>query len=1018
MPAAGRPGTRKVIPGRSKGGTPSVAQEEAKDDEQGPGTGPAAGPRPRRARIRDTWDVWLGWIALAVGAAWFLLARCVAVPRLPLFPSHPALAAAVPNAIYFAVLPVCAAFFLGLTAAWLAKPPIRSRSSEVILFSFCVVLSILALGVCAQLCPQDELLLVDAITISVVLALLIAVRTWRFFTTPRPTELDADAQASAAAAPTRPAVEPSPARLPRTGPHLFGRDEEVRILDEAWDHAQSYIVAFIAPGGIGKSAIVNHWLRKRSQDLASARVFPWSFYSQGTRETAISADPFINAALIFFGDPDPTQGNAWDRGARLARLVKQKRTLLILDGVEPLQSTAPGEAGRLKDPGLKTLLSDLSYGMNGLCVISSRVDLTDIPLKDGPGPLRRVTLERLSTAAGRDLLRAYGLRGRDSELDAAVEEYEGHALALVLLGAHLTAFGNRDIARRREVPLLSHETRAGHDAFRVMEAQDVALKRDGLKAERAILRLLGLFDRPAPKDCLDALRRPPRIPRVTDALVGMAERDWDHAVHRLRSLRLLSDPHGEDDGSLDCHPLVREYFGPKLAEESPTGFREAHSRLYDHLCKVGKPLPDTLAEMEPLFQAIHHGCRAGRHQEALDDVYFRRIERGNEFYCTHKLGGLGAVLAALSGFFTRPWSDVIAGFSDRDRGYLFNEAGCDLQALGRLTEAGQPLKACFLILKGARDWENATRAAGNLVDLHLASGDLGQAAASAKESVALADRSKDDFLRLVNRAYLAAVLHRQGDLSAARAAFEEAERIQLERQLQNPRLYSLRGAQYCALLLDLSQCTQVPERATEAKAIAERNRLLLDIALDHLSLGRASHLLAVAATGSPDSPRLRAEAKGHLYLAVQRLREAGQQDELPKGLLARASFLRDFDSREEAYRDLREALELSTRIGLRLHETDARLLEGHLALDEDPLQIETALAALTRAQELVKETGYHLRDADLLILEGRFLAKEGDKAGGEAKLREAIEVAKREEADGAVYQVAADQAERYLKQIG
>ena len=112
-----------------------------------------------------------------------------------------------------------------------------------------------------------------------------------------------------------------------------------------------------------------------------------------------------------------------------------------------------------------------------------------------------------------------------------------------------------------------------------------------------------------------------------------------------------------------------------------------------------------------------------------------------------------------------------------------------------------------------------------------------------------------------------------------------------------------------------------------------------------------------------------------------------------------------------------EALEFSARCGLRLHETDARLFAGHLALDPEGLDLEVARAALTRAQTLVADTGYHLRDADLLILEGRLLGKQGDHAAARAKLEEAIGVARREEAEGCVYQVAVDQAERYLREL-
>jgi len=61
---------------------------------------------------------------------------------------------------------------------------------------------------------------------------------------------------------------------------------------------------------------------------------------------------FLKEALTFFGDADmagSAQG-AFDKGRRLAQLVGERRALLILDGLEPLQfaptSPTPGE---LKD---------------------------------------------------------------------------------------------------------------------------------------------------------------------------------------------------------------------------------------------------------------------------------------------------------------------------------------------------------------------------------------------------------------------------------------------------------------------------------------------------------------------------------------------------------------------------------------------------------------------------------------------------------------------------------------------
>jgi hypothetical protein len=170
-------------------------------------------------------------------------------------------------------------------------------------------------------------------------------------------------------------------RLPVTGPDLFGREEELNLLDDAWEDPKTNIIAFVAWGGVGKTALVNHWLKKRmARDnyRGADRVYGWSFYSQGTSERAASADLFIDQALRWFGDTDPTAGSPWDKGERLAHLIRQMRTLLILDGLEPLQHPPGPQEGRLKDAALQALLVELAAEQPGLCVISTRERVGDL----------------------------------------------------------------------------------------------------------------------------------------------------------------------------------------------------------------------------------------------------------------------------------------------------------------------------------------------------------------------------------------------------------------------------------------------------------------------------------------------------------------------------------------------------------------------------------------------------------------------------------------------------------------
>jgi len=73
-------------------------------------------------------------------------------------------------------------------------------------------------------------------------------------------------------------------------------------------------------------------------------IFGWSFYRQGTSGDTSSADEFLDVALNWFGDPDPRLGTAWEKGERLAKLIANRRTLLILDGLRPRQSKQAGPA--------------------------------------------------------------------------------------------------------------------------------------------------------------------------------------------------------------------------------------------------------------------------------------------------------------------------------------------------------------------------------------------------------------------------------------------------------------------------------------------------------------------------------------------------------------------------------------------------------------------------------------------------------------------------------------------------
>src|SRR5580704_15838734 len=264
----------------------------------------------------------------------------------------------------------------------------------------------------------------------------------------------------------------SVARLPITGSDVFGREEDITFLDRAWANQHVNIVTIVAWAGVGKSTLVNHWLRRMAgEDYRSAElIFGWSFYRQGSGGDTWSADEFVHTALTWFGDPDPGLGRAWEKGERLAKLIAHRRTLLVLDGLEPLQNPPGPQEGCVREPSLRALLRELAAFNTGLCLITTRTPVADIADHERTSALRR-NLEQLSSDAGAKLLRALGVNGKETELRSASDEFSGHCFALTLLGSYLTDAYNGDIRCRSEVSgHLAHDVRQGAHARKVMES--------------------------------------------------------------------------------------------------------------------------------------------------------------------------------------------------------------------------------------------------------------------------------------------------------------------------------------------------------------------------------------------------------------------------------------------------------------------------------------------------------------------------------------------------------------------
>ena len=583
-----------------------------------------------------------------------------------------------------------------------------------------------------------------------------------------------------------------------------------------------------------------------------------------------------------------------------------------------------------------------------------------------------------------------GVQGIDAELEQAARDFGLHALALNLLSAYIHEIPGHHISNASAIPELDVPLKEGKHPRRVMSA---FAERFGESAEVDLLRILGLFSSPADKEEMMAVRAAPAIPDLTEHIQSMSEAEWQKLITKLRRLKLLAPESKHRPDTLDAHPLVREHFGKHLKQEYPAAWREGNNRLYEYYKASAKELPDTLQEMTPLFAAVMHGCQAGRHQEALSEVYWKRIQRGDEQFVNRKLGAFGSELAALSGFFDSPWHKPVDGLSEDAKGFVLAYSGFDLRALGRLAEAAQPMQASLEAYIAQKNWKGAAITASNLSELYLTLGDVTQALAYAEQSVGLADQSDDEFLRMQNRTKVGDTQHQAGHLAEAQAVFHEAEEIQKKIQPEFPLLYSLQGFTYCDLLLSQGDYAEVERRASQTLEWAKQGGGgLLSVALETLSLGRAQLL------HFPHDPKLPITNQPITFLnhAMDGLRQAGTQDHLPRGLLARAEYYRVTGDLNKSQKDLDEAFSIATRGGMGLFLADCHLeyarlfmsLRGAQSATKQPpgdmiipnngeiasgsalaMTYEKVREHLKTAKEMIAKMGYHRRDKEVEELE-------------------------------------------------
>ncbi|MFD4718154.1 trypsin-like peptidase domain-containing protein [Streptomyces sp. NPDC058423] len=702
--------------------------------------------------------------------------------------------------------------------------------------------------------------------------------------------------------------------------HRFAADEEILV------------VGLVGFGGEGKSSLARQWIDQLDGTVGpeAVRIFWWSFTERA------SADDFLAAALEFTSGGMISPAEFPDGRARaecVAGLLALGRFLFVLDGLEVMQHQEGDHYGALASSDLHDFLTFFATpGHRSFCLITTRAPVFDIvPYVT----YQQIDVEPLQPVPGRELLRKLGVHGPDTSLDQLVRDWGGHALTLSLMAAYLAKRYGGDARRVASLP--APEQGQPRDAMvrRILHDYDACLTEE----ERSFLTRYSVFRAPVPDEALRIVL--PDTPWGDIAAESRQELSamFDH----LTAARIIR----RDDGDrTSMHPLVRSFFAGRA--EQCEQRRALHRRAMEYYLTLtpGDPRPQTLHELEPLVEAVHHACQSGAYDEACDLVS-ARLYGGEDGLITRQLGAYETALSVFADFY--PQNNLMRQPLIRDseaRGWIQHEVATCLQMLGRLRDAGHAARRALQAFKAVGAWHDAAVSCQNLAELYLSLGVLPSCGPVIEEAFALARRAQDQEDLLVAETVSGALAHLQGRSADAQRAFAEALRIAGD-CTPIPALYSSSGIRYAEHLrlngrihearqvhqTNLEICRAARWRGEEAGCLVGLGDLAIDV-------------------GDPDL------ARGHYDEALRIARGITRRDVFVSALLGHVRWaLHVGEPLSSLQGNLSHALTMATVGGFRIAEIEARLLLAraqHSGGDH-----EAAWAELAQADQMSAETGYH-----------------------------------------------------------
>jgi tetratricopeptide (TPR) repeat protein len=731
--------------------------------------------------------------------------------------------------------------------------------------------------------------------------------------------------------------------------NFVGRVEMLKTITEWYNDPEVRIGALIGWGGVGKSALVRKWYESLEENkIQPDGIFWWGFYGHAY------LDQFLNALLRYVShgqiDPDSIK-DSWQKTERIKEYIYKGTYLIILDGLEQMQKGEETGEGfgcmaHLECTDLLRFLSDTKA--KGLCLITTRYPLTDIKNYEGT-TYQNIEIDRLELEDARALFEKVGVKGDQKEKDKVIEEYKGHALSLTLLSGYLVQDFGGNIEKANQIPKFHSDKEAGGKAHRILLWYDKQLTLE----QRSFMKIFSLFRRAVYEEDFDGVFRAKMETKMNQALRNMSLFSFNRMKDNLCDRRLISK--GQDI-NYATHPLVKNYFESIFEEKDK---KLCHKRIYQFIGSYAPGQPETLEQMQPLFEQVYHGCAARLYDEVLNNVYWTKICR-EKYFITHNLGAWNTNLSLISNFFPVGGFSKLPLVSDEgSQSLLLNEAGLGLMVTGRPKEAeGLLMRKTIMQIKN-EDWLNVSIGFMSLSQLQFLTGEIQKGLKSSRKALEMAKKSGFGALVLASVDYMAYILHLLGENKEAEILFKRVD--QSCREITHIQFYGMFGAYYTNVLIENKKVNEALEVARQNLRICENENLPADISQCHRCLGAIERIKGNSK-----------QAEAHLQKAIEFARKVGIPYLEIEALLEYGRLYLEKGEYEHAINAGNEVLRICQRTGFLLYEPDAEVIlaKAYLAQNNFDQAKTFANSALSKAQKM----SYKLAENDASQLLKEILA--------------------------------------------